>query len=90
MNEHPSYCELVAAVAMAARRYLGYQPWWHTTQHAPDESSGADKTGHASPVVASLPFAPHITGLTPSGDNLLITARILILWDYLSDRGIGM
>ncbi len=56
-------------ITRGARRYLGYQPWWHATQQAPDESLGADETGRASPVVVSLPFAPSITGSTSSGDS---------------------
>ncbi len=65
-----------------ALRYLGYQPWWHAAQKAPDESRGADETSRSSPVVASLLFPQNMTGSTPPVDNPMITHWSLILRDY--------
>ena len=48
-----------------------YQPSWHATLTAPDESRGRDETGRASPVVAFLPFTPYIRGSIPHGDTTL-------------------
>ena len=68
-----------------------YQPSWHATLTAPDESRGRDETGRASPVVAFLPFTPYITGSIPHGDTTLdISAMIIRVSVDIQDTTVGV